>query len=281
MKNVLVTLSDYLPHSSPTERTIIEYILRSPESAVNETIKQLCANTFSSQATVVRLCTKMGFSGYRDFRQTFRSELEIIRRSKVKKVSPITAGDDLEEIASKVNYSNMKALQDTFDLLDTEILDSCIRLMEKANNIGLFGIGAGLVVARDLHMKMLRINRPCFFSDDWHNQRIQAQNLGPDDLAIVISYSGRTREVVECTQILKKNNCPVIAVTQKKNSPIANLSTYNLYVAADEQEIRNGATASRIAQLNVIDILYSAYSYRVYDSLMQKLVDTYIKKDNS
>ena len=128
-------------------------------------------------------------------------------------------------------------------------------------------------------MKMLRINKPCVFNDDWHNQRLQAQNLGSEDLAIVISYSGRTREVVECTRIRAKNNCPIIARTQNHPAPVAQLSTYNLYVPSTEQALRSGAMSSRMAQMNVIDILYTAYAFRLYDGLKQRLAETYIEKE--
>ncbi len=278
MKNVLVTLTDYLPSASGTEKSVIEYILLSPETAVHETIKELSEHTYASQSTIVRLCNKLGFNGYRDFKQIFSSELEIIRYSKYKDVPPITAADSVDEIASKVILSSIKALQNTLNLMETNIMNACIDLLEKARTVGLFGIGAGLVVARDAYIKMLRINKPCVFNDDWHNQRLQAQNLDSNDLAIVISYSGMTQEVLKCTEILKKNECPIITVTGNKYSPIAKLSTYCLLVSSDEQELRNGATASRIAQLGMIDVLYSIYSYRMYGPLMKRLAETYIRK---
>lgn len=278
MKSVLILLQEFSMSASPAEEGLIRYILNSPEAAANSTIKQLSQETYTSQSTIVRLCIKIGFSGYREFRRALSGEVEVLKRAIREDVSEISQSDSLEEMAGKVTAMNIKSLEDTMRLMDSETLAECVALIDRAEMIGLFGVGAGLVVARDAYMKLLRINKPCVFNDDWHNQRLQAQNLGERDLAILITYSGRTREVVECARILRKNECPIIAITQNDASPVAQMSTHNLYIPSNEQLLRSGAMASRMAQMNVIDILYTAYAYRRYDSFKQRLAETYIQK---
>lgn len=278
MKSVLILLQEYSMSASPAEEGLIRHILNSPETAANSTIKQLSRETYTSQSTIVRLCVKIGFSGYREFRRALSGEVEVIKRAVRDDVSEISQSDSLEEMAGKVTAMNIKSLEDTMRLMDYETLSACVSLIDRAKTVGLFGVGAGLVVARDAYMKFLRINKPCIFNDDWHNQRLQAQNLGKQDLAVLITYSGRTREVVECARILKKNECPIIAITQNDASPAAQMSTYNLYIPSNEQLLRSGAMASRMAQMNVIDILYTAYAYRRYDSFKQRLAETYMQK---
>ena len=279
MKNVLVLLQEYSASASPAEQGLIRFILSSPEIAASSNIKELSKLSYTSQSTIVRLCVKIGFSGYREFRTILYGELEALKRTIRSDNSEISVTDSAEEIASKVTMANIKSLEETLHLFHPETIDKCVSLIDKSRVLGLFGVGAGLVVARDLYMKMLRINKPCVFNDDWHNQRLQAQNMGPDDLAIVISYSGRTREVVECTRILAKNECPIIAITQNDASPVAQLSSYNIYIPSTEQVLRSGAMSSRMAQMNVIDVLYTAYAFRRFDGLKQRLAETYIQKE--
>lgn len=280
MKSVLIVLQDYLPGASATEEAVINYILSSPEEAANETVSELSKKTYTSQATIVRLCAKIGFSGYRDFRRALSAEIEVIKRAIREDVPEISPSDSIDDIAAKVTSMNIKSLEETLRIIDTDILSNCISLIESAGTVGLFGVGAGLVVARDAYIKMLRINKPCIFNDDWHNQRLQAHNLSSCDLAILITYSGKTREVIECARILKKNRCPIIAITQNGQSPIAQMSTYNIYIPSSEQTLRSGAMASRMAQMNVIDILYNAYAFKRYDGFKQRLAETYIQKGN-
>ena len=279
MKNALILLQEYSASASPAEQGLIRFILNAPETAANSNIKQLSSLSYTSQSTIVRLCTKIGFSGYREFRNVLYGELEALKRIIRDDDPEISVSDSIGDIASKVTMANIKSLEETLHLFDVETIDKCVSLIYGCRTLGLFGVGAGLVVARDAYMKMLRINKPCVFNDDWHNQRLQAQNLGKEDLAIVISYSGRTREVVDCTRILAKNNCPIIAITQNDASPVAQLSSYNIYIPSTEQVLRSGAMSSRMAQMNVIDVLYTAYAFRKFDGLKQRLAETYIQKE--
>ena len=279
MKNALILLQEYSASASPAEQGLIRFILNAPETAANSNIKQLSSLSYTSQSTIVRLCTKIGFSGYREFRNVLYGELEALKRIIRDDDPEISVSDSIGDIASKVTMANIKSMEETLHLFDVETIDKCVSLIDGCRTLGLFGVGAGLVVARDAYMKMLRINKPCVFNDDWHNQRLQAQNLGKEDLAIVISYSGRTREVVDCTRILAKNNCPIIAITQNDASPVAQLSSYNIYIPSTEQVLRSGAMSSRMAQMNVIDVLYTAYAFRKFDGLKQRLAETYIQKD--
>ena len=59
---------------------------------------------------------------------------------------------------------------------------------------------------------------------------------------------------------------------------VAELADYNLYIAANESLFRNGAMSSRIAQLNVVDILYTAYASRHYEETLRALTRTHIYK---
>ena len=279
MKNALILLQEYSASASPAEQGLIRFILNAPETAANSNIKQLSSLSYTSQSTIVRLCTKIGFSGYREFRNVLYGELEALKRIIRDDDPEISVSDSIGDIASKVTMANIKSLEETLHLFDVETIDKCVSLIDGCRTLGLFEVGAGLVVARDAYMKMLRINKPCVFNDDWHNQRLQAQNLGKEDLAIVISYSGRTREVVDCTRILAKNNCPIIAITQNDASPVAQLSSYNIYIPSTEQVLRSGAMSSRMAQMNVIDVLYTAYAFRKFDGLKQRLAETYIQKE--
>ena len=279
MKNALILLQEYSASASPAEQGLIRFILNAPETAANSNIKQLSSLSYTSQSTIVRLCTKIGFSGYREFRNVLYGELEALKRIIRDDDPEISVSDSIGDIASKVTMANIKSLEETLHLFDVETIDKCVSLIDGCRTLGLFGVGAGLVVARDAYMKMLRINKPCVFNDDWHNQRLQVQNLGKEDLAIVISYSGRTREVVDCTRILAKNNCPIIAITQNDASPVAQLSSYNIYIPSTEQVLRSGAMSSRMVQMNVIDVLYTAYAFRKFDGLKQRLAETYIQKE--
>ena len=66
MKSVLVRIQEYSAQASGAEKGVLRFLRENPEEAAGYSIKQLADKTFSSAATIVRLCRKMGFDGYKE-----------------------------------------------------------------------------------------------------------------------------------------------------------------------------------------------------------------------
>ena len=161
------------------------------------------------------------------------------------------------------------------------MLRDCVALLHKARVIYLFGLGASLCAAKDAYLKFLRLNKLCIINEDWHSQILQARNATREDVAIVVSYSGVTQEIIECMQELKRNGTPIIAITRCVQSPVSELADHKLYTAANESLFRSGAMSSRMSQLNVIDILYTALANEEYEISLNQLSKTHIRKPGS
>ena len=164
-------------------------------------------------------------------------------------------------------------------ILFLDELQSCVDILEKAKTIGLFGIGSSLLAARDMYLKFLRLNKPCICNDDWHSQLVCARNLTKEDVAVIFSYSGLTKEMLTCARILKEKDVPIITVTRFAENELTRLADCKLYVSAKELLVRTAATASRISQLNIIDILFTAYVKNNYEKNISRLKSNVITKD--
>lgn len=278
MKGTIVRIKEYKNNANGAERKIVDFLLENPEQVVNCTIHELAEKTYSSASTIVRLCKKLGFKGYKDFQKSLVYELALRKEALDEKTQEITREDSLESIIEKVTYKNVISLENTMKLIDLEILERCVDILEKANTINLFGMGSSLLVAKDAYLKFLRINKPCLISDDWHAQLLQARNITKNDVAIAISYSGMTEEVLRCVQTAKENNAPIIAITRFEENPLSSIADYNLYVSATEFIFRSGAMSSRISQLSIIDILFTAFINRNYDKYLKQFQKTHIQK---
>jgi RpiR family murPQ operon transcriptional repressor len=278
MKSVLVRLQEYAGHASGAEKGVIQYLLREPENAVKCNVHQLAKISFSSPSTIIRLCRKLGFQGYKDFHKSLIYEVALRKSANEEKKKEIEKEDSLETIVEKVTYKNISSLENTRKLIDIQTLEACVDLICNCKTICLFGIGSSLLVAKDAYLKFLRINKPCLISEDWHAQLLQARNITHEDLAIAISYSGLTEEVLKCVNTVKQKGTPVIAITRFEDTPLSRLADYNLSVAATEFIFRSGAMSSRIGQLNIIDILYTAYINRQYESSVTQFQRTHIDK---
>lgn len=260
MRSALLRLRESRDSMSATERAVADYLLNHQGEAMGLSIHQLAEKTFTSPSTVIRMCQRIGFKGYKEFRQAVTCEVAVRRLDQVQERREITRSDSLDEIVDKITYQNIMSLENTKNLIDIGTLQACVNLLRDARTVLLFGLGASLCAARDLNLRFLRLNKPCVVNDDWHAQLLQAKNASKDDLAIVLSYSGETAEVVECVKALRQNRAPIIAITRQMDSQVAELSDYRLYTTDDMSAARSGAMATHISQLNVIDILFTAFA---------------------
>ena len=277
MKSVLVRFQEYEAKASNAERRVVRFVLEHPEEASVCNARQLAEASFSSPATIIRLCKKMNFSGYREFQKNLVTELAIRKENEIQE--DIHKEDSLENIITKVTYKNIASLEKTRKLLDEDILRQCVNLLERCGSIALFGMGSSYLVARDACMKFLRINKACYLGEDWHLQLLHAKNLTKNDIAIIISYSGLTEEMITCAKTVKERGAAIIAITRFADSKLSRIADFNLYVAASEFLVRSGAMSSRISQLNVVDILYTAYLNRHYEEMAIQVKKTYMPKE--
>lgn len=278
MKNVILLLRESQGLMSTAEASVARYICANPEGAAHMTVRELAEKTFSSPSTVVRLCRFVGFEGYKDFRQELMLDVHALGETGSHEETELDGTATVPEIIASITQRNVQCIEDTRYLLDEKEVETCVELLRKARYVLLFGIGASLCVARDAYLKFLRVDKPCFLSDDWHSQLLQARNATAEDVAIVFSYSGQTEEMIRCMEALKENGTPIIAVTRAAPSPVAKLADYPLYTASNEFTFRIGALSSRMGQLNVVDILYAAFVNAEYDYCMRRFVRTHIYK---
>ena len=278
MSSALLKLREQSGLFSTTEQEIADHILKNPYLVVDMSIHELARHTFSSASSIVRLCNHIGFSGYKEFRKAVTYELAMRENSKWIEQKDIAHSDSLQDIIDKITYGNIVSLEETRELMDVNVLRACVDLIKNARVIYLFGLGASLVAAQDAYLKFLRLNKLAVINMDWHSQLLQAKNASEQDLGIVISYSGATTEVVECMKIMKENKTPMIAITRCVNSPVSELADQKLYTTANESIFRSGAMSSRISQLNIIDILYTALANDQYESSLEQLSRTHIRK---
>jgi len=150
MKSVIVRLQEYNSHASNAERGIIQYLLTHPEEVASISIHQLSKRSFCSASTIIRLCRKTGFEGYKELQKSLLYELAIRKENKDWQKQEIGRRDSLEEIVNKVIYKNIASLEDTRKLLDMEKLEWCVDLLEQARTVCLFGIGSSLYGTKKL-----------------------------------------------------------------------------------------------------------------------------------
>ncbi|MDI4649566.1 MurR/RpiR family transcriptional regulator [Cohnella hashimotonis] len=265
MKGALISLEAALDTLSSMERQAAKYILEHPSEVVNLSVQQLALLADVSVATIVRLSRSLKFKGYTDLKLRISADLSAAEDG-IAEYQPFKVGHSMKELMESVTNNNIKSINDTMDVIDVEAVSLAVESLNAARKIAVFGVGASSIIAEDFRLKVNRINKWCESASSGDMQAVVSANLDERDVAIGISYSGHNQDVLHALSLAKENGAKIISLTHFGISPIAELSDIQLFTSSLEQNFRQGAMASRIAQLNVIDMLYVGLVVQNYDT---------------
>ncbi len=268
----LVRIRSLLPGLARAEQRVAKVVLEDPASVARRSITEVALAANTSETTVTRFCKAVGVGGYPQLRialaaDTARTEARTTRNLG----GEIGPEDDLAAVIGKVSFADARAVEETADQLDVATLERVIEVVAGAGRVDVYGVGASAFVAADLQQKLHRIGRVCFSWSDTHIMLTSAAVLSPGDVAIGVSHTGATTDTVEALRVAREHGAITIAVTNFPRSPITEVADYVLTTAARETTFRSGATASRIAQLTVIDCLFIGVAQRHMDASVSAL----------
>ncbi|NEW07847.1 MurR/RpiR family transcriptional regulator [Paenibacillus sp. SYP-B3998] len=271
MDGGLVRLREVYDKLNPSEKKVADYILQHPTELVDLSVAQLADNSGASQAAIIRLCKSMGIKGYQDLKIKVVGDL---RQEESEGYQEIRPHDSITTIIQHVSNNNIQSIRDTVKILDPAQVERAIDALNQSNRIYIYGVGASNLIAMDAQQKFLRMGRTCFSFADPHVQLTSAVGLKPGDIVVGISYSGETKEVIRALELAKERGSMTISITKYGSSTLSRLSDIPLCTSSTENEIRSGAMASRITQLNVIDILYLGVASRDYEHSVKHLEES-------
>jgi len=260
MESGISLIQEILSACSDSERKAADFILARPEVVVFCTIAELSRQSASSAPAIVRLCKRAGVSGYRELQMLLAKDLYSAPGDKAPELPDIQleAGMSVASIADEAVRRSKEGLDRLLDILNTEAVGSAVDRIRRSRIVYLFGAGASNLVAQDLAQKLQRLGLAVYSSPDPEMQLTSACAMTDQDMAIAFSWSGETSSVVAAVVEAKKSGAWVAAVTRMGSSQLARQADCLLAVPAIESTFRLGATVSRIAQLTVVDILYTA-----------------------
>ncbi len=267
-------IQSYLQDLKPAEQKVADYILKNVDEVIYASITSLSKETGVSEATIVKLCQRLGYSGYQELKIMLARESQQQGRQE-KIYGEINPDDSLAQVKDKMFQKYQEVLGNTKSLLDGRKIARIIELIGKSQRLYFFGFGASSLVARDAELKFTRINIPATAVDRVHDQKMLSANLTEKDLVFAISNSGRTREILEAVDILQENNCPVVAITSQAGSPLGQRADYLLLNSSKETPFRGSAMASRMAQMAVIDMIFLGTALENYEETNRALQRTH------
>lgn len=260
-----------MPYLTPLETRVVEGMTGRTDLDRSTPLRQVSGDAGVSDAMVVKIAKKLGFAGFRDFREA----LVIYRETDVASLhSEISPDDSSADIIRKVFQTAMQALEETMSIIDVSAFDRAADLLHGARQRDFYGVGGSAQIARDVAHKFLRIGLRASVQDDPHMMLMSASLLGPDDVAVAFSHSGTTSNVIEAARLARQQGARVIAITNYSTSALSELADIALCSTAQGSPLLGENAAARIAQLNIMDAIFVAVAQRDLDRSEAQLART-------
>lgn len=278
MKNIQIQVMGQYNQLSQAEQKAADYFLENTDQIYSLPIADLAKQSSVSPGTWVRFCKTIGFSGLKELKQALfdqASEARPPSDTSTYVFTDIKDHKDVKGIVDSVRVSSIQAIDNTLRILDLDALDEAAELIFHARSVKLFGVGASSLVAQDLSHKLLRIGIDAIYSSDFHIQLTMAATMTADDIGIVISNSGTTKEMLEIQALILSKEYKHIVITSIGKNPLSQKADIILATSSPEIHLRSGAMSSRIAQMIVVDCLFTSIANRNYKAIEPKLEDSY------
>ena len=260
-----------LPSLAPAEQRVGKLVLQDPRAFANLPVTELADRAHVSKPTVVRFCRSVGYDGLSDFKLKLAGSVSegvpFIHRS-------VDADDKTNDVTVKVIDNTVAAFLKYRNDASSLALDQAVQALAATHATGkrieFYGVGNSGIVAQDAQHKFFRLGMNTIAYSDGHMQVMSASMLSKGDCVVVISNSGRTRDLMDACDIARKRGATTIVITAS-GSPLATAGQIHLTADHPESYDRYSPMVSRLLHLLIIDILATTVALRIGESLQPAL----------
>lgn len=264
----IMTQLEFELNFTNSEKEIAHYILNHGEDALNMNVKELANETYNSPATIVRLCKKIGLTGYNDFKIKYSAELQydFHHSDRIDVNFPFDENDSYKMISHKLETMSQEVIADTMQLIDFDKLERIVDIIYQYPSIDIYGFGNSLLAAMSFQHKMMRIGRNVNLRILHGEQVFLSYNSTSKHLAMIISYSGETKELIQIAQTLKEKQTPIIVLTSIGDNQLSHYATYLLNIGSREKIFTKIAPfSSQISMEYLLNVIFSCIFQKDYD----------------
>lgn len=252
-QNILKAKLQVIYPSLPrTEKIAAAYLIEHFQRIGELGLNVISAETGASNATIIRLCRRLGFKGFLDFRNSAKHPLS--------NTPNISAGENLptpplRNVMETVIQQNINTMQNTLALSSTQY-ESAANAIQNARNIIMFGNGDAIIPCNLIGIKLMKIGKACSMYNDQDLQMFCATAVQKGDVALAVSHTGRSRSVVESMRIASEKGAVTIGITASQKSPLLKYCDHVLFTGTIDNTIAGDIISRRIAEQLVLETLY-------------------------
>ncbi len=248
-KNLYMLIEGMYPTLHRVEKKIADYVLTHAEKVAAISVQELARTLEVAESSIVRFSKTVGCTGFAEFKLMLVKYAPRETRTIFEELSPESSA---EMITQTVFRRNMETLQQAVALLDYDKIGCAVDWMDQAERIVFYALGASASLAEDFYIRLMRIGMDAQAITDAHLSQISAGMLNPRAVAVGITHTGRTTEVVHALQVARAQGAKTIAITGFSQTPVARAADLCLELYSPEQLF----ISPRVAQVSLIDSLY-------------------------
>jgi len=274
--SVLLQMRSKYMSFNPAFKKVADFYLKSLSTEYIP-ITEVANSTGVSKATVSRFIQDMGYSSYKSFQMDLISAIHLNAESGNTEIfgyGDVHIDDSAEQIGRKVFLSNIKALEDTLEMVDFSVLEEICKQLDKKGNFYIFASGRSIVAAESISKRLTRLGILSIAQNDPHEQALFSTMTKPGDLVVGISAFGRSSSVLRAMERSKKNGAMVVGLTSHRGTPIENVSTHMLYTVTSDPIFHSAEpSCTTITHIVTFDCLYMMLVMKNLHSVHKMLLE--------
>jgi len=255
---ILAKLRGVYNSLSESEKLAAQYVLERPDDVIHYSITEFARHCGSSEATIYRLCKKLGFDGYQHFKIALARELSFPREE----IISTSENKNFSEFVDLTFENNLNLIRDTRELLDLDSLNKAVNTILSSSRILFFGVGRSGAITQDASLRFALLGFHSSHYVDPHAQVMVAASLTEKDTVVGISHSGMIRDIFKSLQVAHDSGAKTIAITSGIDSPITKVADIVLYCATGRKHPSDFLT-NRIGELVIVDVLYKSVLFHI------------------
>lgn len=265
--NIVLEIQSSYNQFTKAEKKVADYVIKNQSKVLYMSITDLADACKVGDTSVYRFCRTMKLQGYQEFKMRLSLSQGATSSSSTKTVLESRRFDDsLGEMAEKVLQLHLAAIKETYMLLSRDNFDKILDMFEQAKRVFFFGIGDSLLTAEEARNKFLRITNKVICITDPHMQAMAASMTTEEDLIVIISYSGATKDNIHVAKVAKEAGAKIACITHFQKSPLTSYSDAILLCGSSEGPLEGGSMTAKLSQLYLIDLLYQEFYEKNYES---------------
>ena len=260
------------------QEAVAKFMLQKRCRIAEYTIREIAQETYTSNATVIRLAKKLGYEGFDDFKEDFLKEIQYLNTYFVQIDAdiPFHAQDNDIQTVSKIGSLVKESVKDTLSLIHLDSLQKAIQLLKDSLNIHFIGEPTALLLGKVFQMDMYQLGRYVHIWDNIGSEGFLTNLLNPKDVVIIVSYSGKIQELPILVDTLKKKRIPIIAITSIGENELNKIADVTMFLTTRETLYHKiKGYSSQTSMKLLLDILYSCYFRLNYTNNMNNITNIY------